>query len=554
MASALTPESGLKRILVFPAERLDAHRPVFEVLRRLYPVRFLPGSHHDVSADGCLFWDAPPAVVDNATRSGLPTLALTTPPILPSIPGGSSGSSEIAFVGPVSEQPFLFRTRFRVPSVDVASSDNGRVNSDVVATIDGKPFWWETVHHGQLHRRASVVPEGLPEGAPLFPRLLEGGWIRWLPILHFLRSITVASDWVPHRRLACFMFDDPNLHWKSWGFIDYRRLVRHADENGYHVAMATVPADMWFTHRPTAELFRTRGDRISLLVHGVLHTHAEFQRRIPSHVRRQHLEWGLSRIEEVEHRHGIHVSRVMAPPHHACSPEAAQLMLEAGLEAACVSWTALMRWNPKTNWSPDFGLWPVEFLGNGFPVIPRFNFADQDRARAVLAHLFHQPIVMLGHHYDIADGPGVLSDWARWVSSFGNVEWTDLESIARSNFLARREGDTLYMRLCTRLARFRVPEGVRHVVADRPWWTPELVESVDMAGPEGRPEICRMNGSQTEPIRVREGDAVEIRCIRPPTPAPLKVGNFSRIWPLARRLACEVRDRLQPVSRLRRAK
>ena len=53
-------------------------------------------------------------------------------------------------------------------------------------------------------------------------------------------------------------------------------------DDDYHVAMATVPIDTWYTgtlpRRQSSEIIKKR---LSLLMHGVNHTYAELQRRMP---------------------------------------------------------------------------------------------------------------------------------------------------------------------------------------------------------------------------------------------------------------------------------
>jgi hypothetical protein len=536
-----------KIVAVSPPERLVTARTHLRLLETLFPVRFVPASQEPSTISGWLCWQADKAVVDQAVRSRVPSLVLTEPI-------GETAEQPIgtlSFPGTPSVQSYLRGHSFPVqlPTPTPTALPATLPEAWTIATIEGRPVWWESRNDEVVHRYTSLSPGGLSDGQPLFPGLLNGRWIGWLPLFHFLREVTADCDWVPNGSRACFMFDDPNLHWRTWGFLDYQRLVEHADKFNYHVSMATVPADMWFAHRPTADLFRRRGDRLSLLVHGVLHTHAELQRPMEESQRRRHLAWGLERVKAYESRHHVRVSRVMAPPHHACSSEAAQLMLEAGLEAGCVSWTALMRWNPHIQWKPEFGLGQAEFLGQGFPVIPRFNFADQDKARALIAHLFHQPIVMIGHHYDVAESLDVLADWSRWVAEFGGVEWTDLETMARSNCLTRRQGDTLFVRLGSRRVHLNIPEGVRQLVVERPWWTPELKERVKVIQPPSHVETWLSDSQHPEPIPIKSSELAEIHCAQPSIPLSGNPGNFSRIWPIARRLFCEARDRLQPIPR-----
>ena len=71
------------------------------------------------------------------------------------------------------------------------------------------------------------------------------------------------------------LFDDPNLRWRSYGFINYGELLEHADAHGYHVAMAMIPLDAGRPNRAAAALFRERRDRLSLVFHGNDHIKGE---------------------------------------------------------------------------------------------------------------------------------------------------------------------------------------------------------------------------------------------------------------------------------------
>ena len=63
-----------------------------------------------------------------------------------------------------------------------------------------------------------------------------------------------AEGWTLPPPRASFVIDDPNLHWPSYGYLDYRELVAHAPQHGYHVGLATVPLDGWLIDRRAAAL------------------------------------------------------------------------------------------------------------------------------------------------------------------------------------------------------------------------------------------------------------------------------------------------------------
>ena len=85
-------------------------------------------------------------------------------------------------------------------------------------------------------------------------------------------AVCGSSGWVSPPVRACFLFDDPNLHRPTYGYVRYHDLVEEADRHDYHVSFAMIPLDGWFTHHATARLFRERSDRLSLLELGAAFT------------------------------------------------------------------------------------------------------------------------------------------------------------------------------------------------------------------------------------------------------------------------------------------
>ncbi len=96
-----------------------------------------------------------------------------------------------------------------------------------------------------------------PEGS--LQDVLSGNrFLEILPLLQWLREICGHAFSVnPSPPKACFIFDDPNLHWPRYGYVDYRQLAEQAQIENYHVAFATIPLDTWFTHRRDRRHFST---------------------------------------------------------------------------------------------------------------------------------------------------------------------------------------------------------------------------------------------------------------------------------------------------------
>ena len=107
----------------------------------------------------------------------------------------------------------------------------------------------------------------------------------------------------------------------------------------------------------------------------------------------------LQRIESFERRTGVRVSRIMAPPHSACSIIGARGVLRAGFSALCTtpaprapeSDVALVEWHR------------ADFVAGGLPNIARHTL-NGSRDDLAFRALLGQPLVLYLHHDDLAAG------------------------------------------------------------------------------------------------------------------------------------------------------
>ena len=390
---------------------------------------------------------------------------------------------------------------------------------------------------------AFAIPE-LAAGECIFHHFNQRRFIALLPLLAFLRAVTEEPGWVPPPLQACFMFDDPNLHWSTYGHIDFATLAEHAAKHRYHVASATIPLDAWFVHEPTAALFREHADRISLLMHGNDHVNEELARELEPTQRLGVLAQALDRIEKLERRSKVAVSRFMAPPHGACSEPMLATMAELGYEGACISRGSLEHFNQGAGWTRDIGIRPSDFV-SGTPVFSRFRIGRDCQIAIVIAALLRQPIIPVGHHQDVAGGLRLFSELAEFINSLGDVCWRSMSDIGKAHYATRLEGRILRARMHSRLVEITVPDGVRQLVIERPWLDSGSSEPLIIVPKTGsQPETV----SASVPLSVVPGQQVVVRS----GPAPLNfVAALPRrglpVWPMARRLLTEARDRVAPI-------
>ena len=477
-----------------------------------------------------------------ATEVGLPSLRLLDPE-----PGEADGA---ATAQRLTDAPELDR-RLRdavLPDarLGAALGAGGGLEpppgADVLAEADGVPTWFRA---GPA-RTALLQPAELGPEEALRERLGGERSAALLPLVHFLRELTAAIAWQPPPARAAMLFDDPNLHWPSYGCVDLRELSRHAREHGYHAALATIPLDGWFAHPAALRALAESEGRISLVVHGNDHDGGELGRTATAADALALAAQAQRRVAAFERRTGAAVDRVMVPPHERCSEATVRALLRCGFDG--ISMTLPFPWlaEPPHDWlarpaaaGPLVGWRPADFT-RGLPLLLRHPLAGRSPAELALRAFLDQPLILYGHHDDLRDGLDVLAEAAAEVDGLGPTRWCSLAEIAAGNFETRVAGSSLSVRPLTRRASFEVPDGIETL----------RVEVSDAHGEaaaqellvDGRPaelgEQLAVAPGATARIELRPRDAVDVASVPAPRRRPLA---------LPRRLASEGRDRLMPL-------
>jgi hypothetical protein len=527
------------RVAVFSAREYSRYDRLLGALSQLYPVEFVSGRELDMeSVDGALLIDVTCFEAVRTARMGVRCLAyIDEQRVL--VP--SARSKIVFFDSPCISKSFRGRI-LEDTSVDKISHLEAELGDEIVARKGEDILWMRRSKESVALDLVSMELPELAENEYLLQHFRGEDWARLLPLMHFLREL---SPWKSAPLRACFMFDDPNLHWKSYGYIRYDELVEHAEAYNYHVSFATVPMDAWYVNRKAAALFREHKSRLSLLVHGNNHSHTELDQIFPNGGREALAAQALCRIRRLERVSGLAISRVMAPPHGACSHAMANVLLRMGFEAACISRGPLSGSNPDTAWPITHGLNMVGFFEDGLPLLLRIPLKKGREISVLLAAFLGQPIIAAGHHEIVADGLDLLEEWAGLINSLGAVQWMDIGSIARTNYCTHREGDVLHVQMHSRNIRLTLPEGCLHLAIHRPWLQEQHDEGLIIYS---RGVACEeFNPYQGQPLRVTAGEEIAIASNYggridahkiPVARAPL--------WTIARRQLCEARDRLRP--------
>jgi hypothetical protein len=409
----------------------------------------------------------------------------------------------------------------------------------VLATTAIGPVWTVANENGEKDFYCGFALPRLPANTVLCDILNGKQFFEMLPLLHFLHEVCAHARYSWAAPTACFMIDDPNIHSSRYGYVDFVKIAERAAKKSYHVSFATIPLDGWYTHKPTAAAFRKHRNDISLLIHGNNHTYTELAVEASRTRRIGLLAQAVSRIERVERSTGVMVSRVMAPPHGACSDSMLAELPGCGFDAATIDHRSLRKFNRAKPWTRKLGYLSCENIC-GCPVIPRWDFTDcYTKNTILLAAYLGQPLILMGHHADLRDGLELFDGLAGFINALGPMHWSNMSELCQT-----------YYQWCLDRNTFKVI----------PWSNRVIVSIPDVATAmvvEGRPnEALRRwivsvgDGSSFETISgvafgidSRWKHSISIRAVV--DPAPLVASYPSGCaWALTRRILTEVRDRV----------
>jgi hypothetical protein len=527
---------------VFPDEEHSGLQRLLAALEEAFPVRFEGRRDGELRDLDAVLELGGRAQGEAAAAAGTPTLSLLIAE--PGAPGaavdnalGHDSRLDSRLRGAVLPDEHLGC----VLDSGIALDSSGQ--TIVLASCRDQPTW---IHAG-THQTALLAPAELGAEEALRERLCGGRSAALLPLVHFLRELTAPIRWQPPAARASLLFDDPNLHWPSYGFVKLDALGRHAQEHGYHAAMATVPLDGWFGHPAAVRAMVASQDALSLVVHGNDHFGGELGRLETEAEALALAAQARRRVEAFGRRTGVTVDRVMVPPHEECSRAVPGSLRRCGFEA--VTMTRPFPWlaPPPRSWlsrpegvGPLVGWRPVD-VAAGLPVLLRHPFVGRSLPELVLRSFLDQPLILYGHQADLQEGLGVLASAAADVNRIGSPHWCSLGEICSSSYESRRDGSRLAVRPLTGRVCVDIPAGIEHLTvesADAGLGLPAERLIVDGQPRRlGEPLDVTPGGARVE-VALRAGDELDIASVAAPRRQPLA---------LPRRVLSEGRDRLQPL-------
>ena len=533
---------GRKRLGVFPRSAFQSESRLLASLAQLYPVEFSPeGETGFDQMDAAIFFSDEEALASRAFERGVSSF------LFRSSRGkiGLAANTCVSFSGHTSLHPAFRNARIPLGSATKAAELNGAEGDSTLDSNNSLNLWvLRSTSRAELHAVATEVPS-LQSGRLLWQDLRPDGWFAAFPLLQFVRRVTTGVDWSPATQQACFIVDDPNLHSVRYGYIDFAGLAFHARGHNYHVAIATVPLDAWYAGRKAIDIFHRHNECLSLVIHGNDHLRNELGCDYSEGDAVRMLAQALRRTVQLEHRTGLRVERVIAPPHGGCSNSVLAQAARLPIEGVCTSAEPLARCQNWTSLPLNFGLLPAWFGLGACPVIRRWDLA-YGLMPLRLAAFLSQPIIAYGHHQDCAQGFGPLAEIASVVNSWAQTNWTSLETILRGNYRTMRDNELMHVQMCSRSINVPIPENVSHLAVHVPGEVESVhglisVSSSHDQALEFTPGVpFRVTGPGELRLRIRSRDHID----------PAAVGRPAyRLWPPVRRALSIGRDRLMPILR-----
>jgi hypothetical protein len=515
---------------------------LLKLLSEHFDVRFEPGTRGDLEA-------ATPAPAGGNPQP--PAFSVLAPSgdvfsvILPGEQRPFEGAASVRFANGDGLDAPLRGQRLRTPEAAEAFGLGGGDAHEVLAWVEEQPIWTAQKTGGRIWHRTSVPLPALVPGRQLSEFLNGEYFLKLLPLYHFVRRTVGDDGWASPPLRGSVIIDDPNLHARSYGRLDYPRLLQFVRERNCHVAMATVPLDSWFVSGAAARIFRENVPWLSLIVHGNNHTRDELAQPLDGDRATVELAGALRRIGSLEVKSGVKVGRVMAPPHGVCAAGFMTAMMRLGFDGLTTNRWSLWKHNKLADRPASVGLGLADILAGGLPVVNRFRFNSVlCQAEIVIAAYLGQPLIAYGHHQDFDANLEALSRTIDWINALGDVRWMSMAEVFRTNFRSRTLAALTQVRMYSRRIKLVPPPATRQLEIQFPGFDAEIVPSIQVSEStaEGsRIRLCRAG----EPVPVTGGNEIMVSLgDRGPVDYRSVAPNGRSVRVAVHRLAVEMRDRL----------
>jgi hypothetical protein len=530
-----------RQIKVFPGGELQSRPQLFRALAEAFSLRFTVADAIEDSDDPLIVFASNArdlSLADGRTAASFVVME----PMLAAVPRGDS-EVRLGHVPGVDLNVSGLKMTEDVSETKALTPERG---FEAAAFIGTQPVWTCKTSSPNPHYRAAFGPSELQVGELLVDHVKPGRFLRLLPLVHFLHSVTAPKDFSPIPPMAALVIDDPNLHWPTYGHVHFEEFSRHAQKHNYHVAIGTIPLDTWTAHPSVVEIFKQNPKRLSLLIHGNDHIKLEMSREITEDETLRMLAQSLRRIDTFEARFGLCVARVMEAPFAASNIASVRAMQKLGYDATLMGAEQVLQQSRHDGWPASFGLNTVDLLASGFPGIARLRILGDWKTALLLNACLHQPFVVTTHHQDAAGGLHLYEEAASYINNLGPVRWCDLGTMASALFQTRVSRDTMEARVFARKTSLSVSSAEIRELIVRPMWQGGS-KGIIAWGDDTKSLVAEEINDDTVRIQIKGCQKISLVCaatgiidheeVPPPRLRP---------WAYFRRALTATRDRVRP--------
>lgn len=259
-----------------------------------------------------------------------------------------------------------------------------------------------------------------------------------VPPLMFLRYVFKDRCWHNKKRYASFIIDDPLLK-ESYGFLNYRHLLKAMDQHNFSSTIAFIPWNYNRTDRGVALLFKDRADRLSICAHGCDHTQNEFgitdSKRLNNKIR-----LATNRMEFHEQLTGISFDKVMVFPKGIFSRQAMK-MLKCNNYLGAVNSSSIPN---DANKSKVLKL--SDYLDIAIMKYENFPLFLRKYPGEMIDFAFDlflgKPLFFVEHHHYFKEGYEEIAKFIQKINSIEkDIRWRRLEEIFKNINLQKRISD-----------------------------------------------------------------------------------------------------------------
>ena len=266
-----------------------------------------------------------------------------------------------------------------------------------------------------------------------------------VPTLMFLRYVYGNQNWHNPRRTANLIIDDPLLR-RSYGFLNYSRLVNEMDRCDLAITVGFIPSNHRRTYHSTARLIKEHSNKFQICVHGSDHTKEEFATTNVEELNTR-IRCATQRMRSHERRTGVPYAQVMVFPQGKFSSVSLSLLKSHNYLAALNSTITPEDLGSLHGLTLGDLLSPAVCRYSSFPLFARRY--PKGLANIAFDLFLSKPALFAEHHDYFKDGYDKIREFAIQVNSLSErLQWTGLEELIERTYLQRRvSADTVACRI-----------------------------------------------------------------------------------------------------------